>query len=247
MRSERSRALIRWLGLLTFLTALLAATAAGVENEPTALTPPQLVSRSPERGEALPVDGFVELVFDRAMDPRSVEAAFTADPCITGAFEWPDERTVRFLPLAPLARDAVHTITVTADAKDVFGYGLADEIRFRVTTVGFLEVSQRIPEEGSTGIDTDATITVIFNRPVVPLVLPSDPRSADLPDPLTFDPVVTGDGEWINSSIYVFTPATPMAGGTSYTVTVAGGLTDTTGGLLPEDGSWSFETELPRV
>ncbi|MCK5586027.1 Ig-like domain-containing protein, partial [Candidatus Bipolaricaulota bacterium] len=50
-----------------------------------------------------------------------------------------------------------------------------------------------------------------------------------------------------NTSMYVFTPAASLRGGTVYTVTVPGGLTDTTGGMLPEDVVWQFSTERPKV
>jgi hypothetical protein len=41
-------------------------------------------------------------------------------------------------------------------------------------------------EAGSTGVQTDTAITVIFNRPVVPLVVAED--LPDLPQPLAFEP-----------------------------------------------------------
>ncbi len=54
---------------------------------------------------------------------------------------------------------------------------------FQVQTVGFLEVSQVIPGDGVAEVQTDGAITVLFNRPVVPLV--STGQQAELPQPLT--------------------------------------------------------------
>ena len=42
------------------------------------------------------------------------------------------------------------------------------------------------------------------------------------------DPPASGKGEWLNTSIYVFRPDTPLAGGQTYTGKVAAGLQDTT-------------------
>jgi len=68
-----------------------------------------------------------------------------------------------------------------------------------------------------------------------------------LPDPLALDPPVEGQGEWLNTSIYLFTPAEGLRGGTSYTATVRAGLEDVTGGLLAEDYTWTFTTLPPDV
>ena len=65
-------------------------------------------------------------------------------------------------------------------------------------------VAEVFPSPDSSEIATDAVITVIFNRPVVPLL--SAEEMAGLPQPLSFFPEVAGSGEWINTSIYMFHP-----------------------------------------
>ena len=107
-----------------------------------------------------------------------------------------------------------------------------------------LVVAQVLPAPESTGIDTEATVTVIFNRPVVPLVIAED--AANLPNPLTFDPAVEGTGEWLNTSIYTFTPVTAFAGGTKYIVTVDA-VTAVDGSTLEAPYVWEFTTVEPAV
>ena len=214
---------------------------------PPGVVPAAVIQRSPDRGEELPPDGAIELVFDRPMDRASVEAALSITPKVDGDVTWVDDRTVRFKPARDLKRDAEYYVTVAADAKTSEGDPLDGAYRFRFRTVGYLEVTQVIPAPDTTDVEALSTITVIFNRPVVPLTAISDPAYADLPQPLTIEPSVTGSGEWLNTSIYVFTPDAPLAGGTTYTVRVAAGLTDTTGGLLEQDYVWSFSTQPPRV
>lgn len=104
-------------------------------------------------------------------------------------------------------------------------------------------VAQVLPGDGGTGIEPDATITVIFNRPVVPLGIAEDADT--LPQPLTFSPAVEGQGEWLNTSIYVFKADPALAGGTDYTVTVDAGLIAADGSTLSAPFSWSFSTAAP--
>jgi hypothetical protein len=222
-------------------------TAVSVTPPPVRDVAPVVIQRTPERGAELPPDGTIELVFDRAMDRTSVEEALQVQPGVKGSVEWADERTVRFKPARDLKRDAAYQVTVGAQAKASDGESLVDDYRFDVHTVGYLEVSQVVPASGAADVEAESTITVMFNRPVVPLTTVSDPAYEDLPHPLTFDPPVEGDGEWLNTSIYAFAPDGPLAGGTTYTARVQAGLTDTTGGLLDEAYSWQFTTQPPQV
>jgi hypothetical protein len=214
---------------------------------PAGTVSPVVIQRTPERGEELPLDGTIEVVFDRPMDHESVEAAFSLSPDVEGSFEWKDERTLRFRPSAPLDRDAEYEVYLAAGAEGGDGQPLDGAYYFQFRTVGYLEVTQVIPAPGTEETEADSTITVMFNRPVVPLLAVSDPAYAELPDPVTFDPPIEGAGEWLNTSIYVFTPAEPLAGGTTYTARVAAGLEDTTGGVLAEDLVWTFSTQPPGV
>ena len=95
-----------------------------------------------------------------------------------------------------------------------------------------MEVSQVIPAPDTADVASNATVTVMFNRPVVPLVAVSDPARQDLPQPLTLvrasdGAEVEGRGEWLNTSIYVFTPSRPLQAGQRYEGRVAAGLAKT--------------------
>jgi len=228
-------------------TPTIVPTFSPYTPPPPGAVPVVVVQRTPERGEELPPGGAIELVFDRAMDRGSVEAAFRLSPEVGGDFEWADGRTVRFKPARDLKRDTEYQATLGPEAKATDGNPLDGEYRFRFRTVGYLQVAQVIPAPDTQDVEATGTVTIIFNRPVVPLTAVSDPDYAGLPDPLTFDPPVEGDGEWLNTSIYVFTPAAPLAGGTTYTARVAAGLADTSGGVLAEDYAWSFTTQPPQV
>ncbi len=243
--------------LLSLLLSACGTSTATPASTPTPRPPyvppppgtvsPIVIQRTPDRGEELPLDGAIELVFDRPMDQDAVEEAFTISPQVDGTFEWQDERTLRFKPATPLERDASYEVYVGAAAKDSDGQSLDGAYYFQFRTVGYLAVTQVIPAPDTTEVEAQSTITVMFNRPVVPLLAVSDPARSALPQPLVLDPPVAGQGEWLNTSIYVFTPDEPLAGGTTYTARIVAGLSDTTGGLLAEGYSWSFATQPPGV
>ncbi|MBL7183244.1 MAG: Ig-like domain-containing protein [Anaerolineae bacterium] len=224
-----------------------------------AVVSPIVLDRAPVRGAALRPEGTVEIVFDRLMDAEAVQAAFTLQlaggQAMAGETTWPDAQTMRFQPGQSLALNTAYDVVLTQDATDTDGTPLAAPHVFRFFTSGFLEVAQVIPAHGATDVETDSAITVMFNRPVVPLSAPLAPQSwgeggeqEDLPQPLVLDPPVVGEGEWLNTSIYVFRPSELMAGGATYTAQVAAGLTDAAGDtLLPDDFTWQFATATPKV
>ena len=248
-----------WMVLTLFVIASLAcnlftpaptATPAATPTPavpPTPLPPmaPNVADFTPARGDELPTDGTITIYFDSPMDRASVESSFAVEPKVNGAFVWADDSTVTFKPQAALERASRYNVTIDATAKSRAGLSLPHPVSFHADTVGFLEVTQVLPAPDTFGADVNSLITVMFNRPVVPLTSLS--QQAALPNPLTLDPPVEGQGEWLNTSIFVFRPAKALAGGQAYTGRIAAGLTDTTGGLLKEDFTWQFSTQAPEV
>lgn len=211
---------------------------------------PQVIYNSPEPGEEALLDGAITIRFDQPMDQASVEAAFNIrtegdSKDVAGVFEWPRPDTLIFTPSQHLSRQQRYEVTIDPEATGRNGQKLELPINLNFETVGFLEVSQLIPADGLKDISTESSITVMFNRPVVALVTTG--QQADLPQPLVIEPTPAGHGEWVSTSIYRFVPDEPLAGATTYQVTVPAGLTDTTGGLLQTDVSWSFTTQSPSV
>ena len=143
-----------------------------------------------------------------------MEAALTISPTVSGKVEW-GGNTLSFTPGPEgFARGQVYRVVLTDAAKSSGGLPLATPLDYRFQTVGYLEVAQVLPADHSTDVNMDSTVTVIFNRPVVPLT--SLGLQASLPQPLTFMPPVTGQGEWLNTSIYSFKPDEGFAPSTTY-------------------------------
>ena len=226
--------------------ALLAWTSAALAQPGPDDLPPHVIDVEPFPGEEVPPDQPVTVTFDQPMDRASVEAAWEVETSASGAFTWSaDDRSVGFIPQGGWPRASRLAITLGTGARAANGLALEEAYAFFVQTIGRLEVGTVIPGPDATGVAADATITVAFNRPVVPLV--ATDQLAGLPDPLVIEPAVEGRGEWVNTSIYVFTPGKPLAGATTYTVRVPAGLTDVTGAALEEDYVWQFSTLAPEV
>ncbi|MEI7849838.1 MAG: Ig-like domain-containing protein, partial [Chloroflexota bacterium] len=72
-------------------------------------------------------------------------------------------------------------------------------------------------------------------------------QQAALPSPIRVQPVVSGSGEWVNSSVYVFKPENGLKSGTDYRVYVNEDLKDITGTRLGSAYDWGFATRAPVV
>lgn len=219
------------------------ATVDVSELPPTA---PQVVAQRPYPGEELPLSGSVDIYFDQPMDQPSVEEALSLEPALDVSVAWVDDSTLRLTPAeGELERAARYTLTVAETAEAQNGLALETPAEIEVQTVGFLQVGEVVPAPEADGVASDSVITVLFNRPVVPLTTIEDMEG--LPQPLSFEPDIPGEGEWINTSIYQWRPAEPLTGSQTYTVTVEAGLEDQTGGVLEDGFTWSFTTLPPDV
>src|SRR5512143_1345750 len=244
--------------IIVAIVAVIGLIAGGVflltRNQPdkavqdlVAKLPPFVVDRAPARGEEQGTEAPITLSFDKPMNRASVESAFQITPKVSGAFKWNDANTqVAFMPAGQgFARGELYSVNVLTTALATNGQMLGHPLQFTFKAVGFLEVTQVMPADGAEGVDPNTDITVMFNRPVVPLV-PIE-EQANLPQPLVLDPPVKGKGEWINTSIYVFRPDDRLQAGIKYTAKVPAGLKDPLGAELRQDYGWSFTTMTPQV
>jgi hypothetical protein len=114
------------------------------------------------------------------------------------------------------------------------------------TVIGDLEVAQVEPLADTTEVLTDThRISVRFNHPVVAVTTLD--AQASQPQPIAIEPALAGSGRWLDTSTYVFTPQHGLAASTDYSVRVAAGLQDHTGGALRQEYSWKFSTITPQL
>lgn len=230
-------------------TPLPTKPRVGYTPVPEGVISPIVVQRSPSLGEEQAPDQPIEIIFDRPMNRASVESAFQVYPAVAGAFNWVNDQTVQFEPQAALSRDSVYDVVIDQRAQDAAGAPLNEAYQFRFATNGFLQVAQVIPASGTGDVDPNNTlITIIFDRPVVPLT--SLQEQAKLPQPFTLADAsgnsVEGKAEWLNTSILVFRAGEPLAGGVTYTGRVTA-IEDADGSPMPSDYVWTFTTAPPEV
>ena len=230
------------------VTPTVAISPTAVVAPQTIDWAPQVVFATPRDGEPALLNGAITIRFDQPMDQASVANALLVSnetQSADGTLTWTRPDTLVFTPNQALERKQRYTVKIDKTAQGINGKPLADTVSFDFSTIGFLEVSQITPANNTDNVEADAAITVIFNRPVVPLVTTAEQDK--LPNPITISPAIEGKGTWVSTSIYRFQPTGEWAGGTQYTVTVVNGLQDITGGLLAQDVTTSFTTAKPRV
>ncbi len=230
----------------------VAATQATLSVEVTpvqASAGPRIIRQMPLSAERLGLRSVIELVFDRDMDKAKTAAAWAFSDSqgkpVKGATSWKDARTFEFKPDAKLQPSTDYSGVFSPDAAGVDGKSPDSAITLQFRTVDALLVGQVFPADTAEDVEAGANITVIFNRPIVPLGIKEEQDK--LPQPLKFVPPVAGHGEWLNSSVYIFQPDQVLSSGTEYKVRVAAGLADVTGNTLESDYAWKFQTRAPRV
>ncbi|MGH2632744.1 MAG: Ig-like domain-containing protein, partial [Tepidiformaceae bacterium] len=169
-----------------------------------------------------------------------LQPAVSGQPAVAGQYAWLTDRTLLFQPDYPgLLRGKTYTLHVAAQADA----GLEKDVTRQFTTTGALVVVQSIPADGDTEVPANAQVIVQFSRSVAPLTLLSARGNAPV---ITFDPSLEGTGEWLNTSLYRFTPKS-LAPNTTYRLRIPAGLTSAADGVLKADYAWSFTTESPAV
>jgi uncharacterized protein YfaS (alpha-2-macroglobulin family) len=254
MLMPRAR-LERTISILILVSLLVSSFACGGPKptptpSPTPLPPqpPQVVAESPQRGEEQPIKTPVSIVFDQPMDEAAVEAAFVISPEVPGTFQWAGNK-LSFTPAGSgFARATQYRVTINPGARSAAGLALPDSFTFSFRTTGYLEVASVQPAPGTAEVASDALITVMFNRPVVPLSDIQSQTGLASQQPLQFEPPIMGEGQWLNTSIYTFRPTAGFLPGTTYTVTIEPeAVHDISEAVLSEPYVWSFSTALPQV
>ncbi len=198
---------------------------------------PVLLSTTPANGEVWD-GGPVVFTFDKTMSAAEI----LVSPSLEGATAVQGNEAVFTPAAAPDANTRYQFTLASATAED--GTQLTASQQVSLQASGPLSVAATQPSDGSEDTDPTANITVIFNRPVVPLTGVAEQGS--LPQPLSIDPPVAGQGQWISTSVYQFTPDVALAGATQYQVTVAA-LTDVAGDVMAAPYTFSFSTAAPIV
>ncbi|MCA9960063.1 MAG: Ig-like domain-containing protein, partial [Anaerolineales bacterium] len=219
---------------------------------------PSIIGQNPAIGEETAPDGSFEIYFDQPMDETATANALQVLDAdgqpIAGEISWPQPRILQFKPNARLKSGSSYQAVLAETAVSADGQSLLEGLTLTFYTIGDLSVSQVSPADDVNEVAIDSAVTVIFNRPVIPLQvnqegLQNPDAVLTFPgDMLTFDPPITGSGEWINTSVYIFRPDQALMGSTSYTAQVNAAIVNeisATGALMASDYAWQFTTTAP--
>lgn len=217
--------------------------------------PPAVIDALPADGESgVPVDGPIVLRFDRLMDTGAVEQALDVDPAVPVRAAWSGQE-VRLEPQGNLRFGTTYTVTVGTGAADTDGSRLREPFIVRFTTVDAgLRALSLVPAPDVAGVSVRSPVAIVFDAAIDPdsvqdalhltpdvggqtsvVELPSD-ESADARDPA---------GREARLRVLVFTPSTPLAAHTTYTVTLEPVVTRRGGAEVAEGRTWTFTTGQP--
>lgn len=218
---------------------------------------PVVLRASPVDGTSgVPVDGEIDLAFDRLMDTASVEAAIRLAPPAALRASWSGE-TVRLTFDRQLRFGTVYTLTVGSTAADTGGNRLRDPFTLRFSTVAAgLAVLETVPRDGVSGIGIQTAVAVRFDAPIDPdsareafRITPSvdgEIRIVGLDD----DRMAVGGSSAASGEpdTLLFVPDDPFAAHTTYTVTLEPSIARRDDpGAVAAGRTWSFTTGSPSA
>lgn len=208
--------------------------------------PPTIIETLPADGSIIPSQATITIFFSEEMNKQSVEAALKTDFDGGLTYIWMDDSTLKVAPKAKLPANTKITFKLSPNAQSLDGLAILEEFAFSYQTAGYLEISQTLPYADSNEISPDSAVAITFNQPVVPL----GSHPSTWPAGFTLDPPVSGKGEWINTSTYIFHADPALGGGVSYTASVNPALVSIAGTVLGDksrNSKWSFTTALPKL
>ncbi|HYM14650.1 MAG TPA: Ig-like domain-containing protein [Dehalococcoidia bacterium] len=196
-------------------------------------------------GDAVSPMAPVRIRLAGALDRKAALAALQISHQPAGSRQFVGD-VLTFRPEWPgLARGVSYDVSLKLAPTQVPRGAAPVDLGFRFTTEGKLTVTSAFPQDGATEVGLDAAIMVQFSRSVAPLTVIAK-RGPD--GILAFDPPVAGQGRWLNTSLYTFTPSgAGWAPSARYTVRVKAGLANELGATLDGDYVFSFSTLTPKV
>ncbi|MBI4130548.1 Ig-like domain-containing protein [Candidatus Roizmanbacteria bacterium] len=208
------------------------------------LTPPKIVVTFPGNdGIEVPLTSTIEVQFDKKMHQGSVQSAFSLTPEVVGAFSWEGESTLIFTPAEQLVRNQEYAVDIGRFALSSYFIPKISSDHIVFTTLGHPHVVLASPQtEAPSG---DASITVIFDRPMVTLTTAAEKEQFQAA--FTISPTLSGEGRWLGTTAYQFRPDEVPQAATTYTYKVPVGLSSEDGGSIQEDTVFSFSTERPHI
>lgn len=147
------------------------------------------------------------------VDEASARASISFSPEVQGTWKTEEiEKVVVFEPSEPLRLGVYYAVNMDTGTVQMSGDFYVDEDP---------QVEAIFPSQGSESHE-DTEITIVFNRPMVPLTTLSLQEEINLPISVT--PATPGKFKWISTRNLQFVPATTLMPSTDYRVEIKDGL-----------------------
>jgi hypothetical protein len=235
----------------------LAGNAADVGIEAWAfrtIGPPRIAAAVPEDGATgVPIDTLLTLRFDRLMDTEAVERAVHVEPAVGMRYAWSgQDLSLQFD--APLRFGTTYTVSVGRAAADTSGSPMSAQYVTRFTTVpAGLRVEGLVPADGIAGISVRTPIAIVFDGPIDPASIAGSLEITPSIDGALTVAELPGDGEPRTQGeqgvgrVLLFTPSSPLAANTTYSLTLDPVIRRLDGEDVAEGRSWAFTTGQPTA
>ena len=204
--------------------------------------------------EKISKSAVIRISLPQGADKETAEKGVTFDPKIEGT--WVQEKSstwlgvqrvlaatisqkvntnfIIFKPSSPLALDRHYSVTVDlGNSKTIISDFLATD-NPQVTAI-FPKSDSESPE--------DSKITIVFNRPMVPVTTLDELESQNIP--VEISPQTDGKFKWISTNTLQFIPKTTLRASSNYTAKVKQGFVSMDG-LAVSDFQSTFQTRILR-
>lgn len=176
----------------------------------------------------------IYVYFNSKMDRQSVEQNFLISPeMLLGNYKWFDSRRMSFQPGKYLASNTEYTITIDANASDIFDNNLLGTRSFTFETEP-LRITSNFPTNGATFVNRSSPISITFNTYV---------NQQTAQNAFSLEPSIDGwNFQWSDQTHFQYSGSARLQSNTSYRVTIDSTCSDYKGNLLPSNFSFVFQT-----
>jgi hypothetical protein len=210
-------------------------------------TAPLVSSTDPANGATdVALNKKLAATFSEAMDPQTLTATSMTltgpgSAAVAGTVTYAGA-TATFTPAAALTANTIYTATVTTGATDLAGNALDADFTWTFTTGATADttaptVSSTDPANNATGVALNKKVAATFSEAMDPLTITAANVRVTAPGGALVSGTVAYAGKTMT-----FTPASQLAGNTTYTATVTTGAKDLAGNRLASNAVWTFQT-----
>jgi methionine-rich copper-binding protein CopC len=214
-------------------------------------TAPTVSSTTPaDAATDVTISANVTATFSEALDPATITvASFTVTgpgaTSVAGTVTYAAaDTTATFEPASPLAVNTTFTATLTTEITDLAGNALASDFVWSFTTGATADttaptVTSTNPASAAIGVAINRKITATFSEALDPATITAASFTVTGPGATSVAGTVTYAAVGATAT---FAPASQLALNTTFTATLATGITDLAGNALASDFVWSFTT-----